>query len=288
MLQPLVLYLCVHYSDNPFGATSGPLLDCIDSIVFQWQLVVILELTETKSNAIGLFVKYFNSSFFSLFNYLFMDFTINDCNIDLNDGDYAKITNCDSNDSDDTIININANCGSLDMPSLDITNNQNGDLEIDNIEIMIMNNNNNNPLISNTLIEMNNFKTGIISNSNFSNNNDGSNLFVASFSGDLDITNLKFTDNNANNSLIEMKNISTLTINSIIISDNNVPNGILFNGTNSGSAIIKIFEFNNHNYLVPSIGENSIQIINFLEFDLNNCNIHSISGEYLFNYNNIK
>ncbi len=56
---------------------------------------------------------------------------------------------------------------------------------------------------------------------------------------------------------------NSLKVNKIIISDNNVPNGILFNGTNSGPAIIEIFEFNNHNYKHPSIGDNLIQIINF-------------------------
>ncbi len=62
-----------------------------------------------------------------------------------------------------------------------------------------MNNDNNNPLISNTLIEMNNFKTGIISNSNFTNNNNGSNLFAALFDGNLDINNVEFINNDINN-----------------------------------------------------------------------------------------
>ncbi len=117
--------------------------------------------------------------------------------------------------------------------------------------------NENHDIFANTLIVMNNFKIGKMSNANFTNNN-GSNLFVPSFDGNLDITNVEFINNNINNTLIEMKGISTLTVNGIIITDNNVPNGILFNGTNSGQALIKIFEFNNHNYKHPSIGENVI------------------------------
>ncbi len=113
-----------------------------------------------------------------------------------------------------------ANIENMSISSVGIMNNlasqymkidgeSSGDLNMIDTRII---GNENHDIFINTLIEINNFKADTRSHSNFTNKNNGSNLFVASFDGNLDITNVEFINNNINNTLIELKGISTLAV----------------------------------------------------------------------------
>eukprot|EP01084_Bolivina_argentea_P217955 369966_1 len=241
------------------------------------------------------------------------DIQMNDCIIDNNDideqsiisitangGSLAMSSSSITNNKNDnsgfaqsitSLININ-NTGNVSLSSINIKDNyatqyivfdgaSSGNLEMENIQIM--DNDNDIPSIRDTLIEMNNFKTGIISNSNFTNNNGGSNLFVASFDGNLDIMNVEFMNNDINNTLIEMKGISTLTINTITTSDNTATNGMLFNGLNSGDINLNNFIFNNNNIQKPLDGETLIEFTQFNDLNVDQCQLNMNDGDYLFN-----
>eukprot|EP01084_Bolivina_argentea_P310164 536641_1 len=195
----------------------------------------------------------------------------------------------DSRLSIDSLI-IGSKVGAVRLQTVNIKNNSasqyikidgtsSGNLDITDTKIE---ENQNKNTFTDTLIEMNHFKNGIISHSDFRDNDNGKHLFIAIFDGDLNITNVTFTGNDVNNSLIAMKGISTLTTNTIVISDNNAIDGVLFNGTNTGPAIVNDFRFNNHNIYSETDANNLVQIINFKDFEINDCNLQQMSGDYIF------
>eukprot|EP01083_Nonionella_stella_P170215 578789_1 len=242
--------------------------------------------------------------------------------MNLNVSGDTDISNCniDQNDIDVSLFQITSSNRGLTLSSINVTNHRNqtmrslfhvkdignvsitdvnihhnyvsqyiglegtslGDLVMRNTRITHNDNLEDAPSLIDTWIEANHFKNGVITNCEFTDNNNGRSMFVAMFGGDVSIQNVKLTNNNAiNDTLFEMDGVSTLTVNGLIIKDNNAPNGISFNGTNSGHAIIEEFEFNNHNY--GNIGDTLIEIINFIDLTVSGCNIERMSGKYLFN-----
>ncbi len=75
----------------------------------------------------------------------------------------------------------------------------------------------------------------------------GSNLFIASFAGDLDIINVEITNNIVNNILINANGINSLTMTDVKAEYNQALNGLHFIGTNNGNVNVNNFMFQYNN-----------------------------------------
>eukprot|EP01084_Bolivina_argentea_P178794 309036_1 len=146
----------------------------------------------------------------------------------------------------------------------------------------ISHNMNNGPFEKNILIQGNNYINGIIKNTNFINNKNGTSLFLATFTNDLDVINVHLSGNEVDNTLMDIQGISSLNITDINVSENTAINSILFRGSNSGNVFISNINFDGHNQNGLIDGDILILLDSFINSHVEICDIFENDGNYLF------
>ena len=162
-----------------------------------------------------------------------------------------------------------------------LTGSGDGNINIKNTQIT--DNTNNGPISQNILFQGNSFVDVLILNSNFINNTQATDVFVATLSGSMNISNSNLINNYTSNSIITVNGMISLSILTVMIKDNTAINGILFTGSNVGDIYVYNFQFINNNWDDISVdGQTLIQFNNFDNVDINNCDISMNDGDYLF------